>query len=633
MQDNRKSHKTEALFDKSNTVFFTICSWNYLAYALTLRESLIQSNGFVNFYAAICDAGDRFDHLSLPFPVILLDDLGIPSLDEMKHRYNITELNTAIKPFVFSYLFEKHPDSVVIYMDPDILVASELNELQSALMEGADCVLTPHILEPNEFASFDDRQMLLYGICNLGFCALRSTPTVQRVVSWWGRRLEQHCVIDLANGLFVDQKWADLLPAFIEKTRLLHHCGYNVAYWNLSQRRVWHTENGWTVNSQSLKFFHFSGNRIGGSTIFSRHSRDFGLSIGDVEGLFESYVKQVEFNGHNYYRSIPYGYSWNGESGMNLHTPHEQTSQKTFSGLDFSNGKGRIVPHIPILRTRSLSEYLSFKTPLQETIKFRKQIEAGLAPAAESDFTLQGHCVVCGKPSTFQGSYQYSVNYLQDRRCEPNWREHLNCLSCGFINRIRGFLHIFFQEGVPSKDDPVYITEQATPTYSWLSQKFPNLVGSEYMDDTLAPGSVVDKVRHEDIQSLSFSDNCFKFILSLDVLEYVPNYSKALQEVYRCLKPGGMFLVSVPFCIDTQKNQIMATMGKDKSIVHLQTPEHHKNPVNSENGSLCFRYFGWELVDDLLKAGFEAAECWSYWSRQNVYLGEPQILIAARKPL
>ncbi len=583
MQDDLKPSKNKNLFDdKSKTIFFTICSWNFLAYAITLRESLIRTNGPVNFYAAICDAADQFDYLSLPFPVILLADLGIPSLDEMKHRYNITELNTAIKPFVFRYLFEKHPDSVAIYMDPDILVASELVELHSAFLEGADCVLTPHILEPNEFAIFDDRQMLIYGICNLGFCALRSNPTVQRVLSWWGRRLEQHCVIDLANGLFVDQKWADLLPAFIEKTRLLHHCGYNVAYWNLSQRRVWQTEKGWTVNNQPLRFFHFSGNRIAESAIFSRHSRDFGLTLGDAEILFENYVKQVEFNGHNYYRTIPYGFSWNGESGMNLHTPQGEQAAKTFCGLSASNGKNRIIPHIPIARTQSITDYLSWVELMQETIVRRNQLEADKTPQTESDFTLPGYCVVCGKPTTFQGSHLSSGNL----------REQLSCPNCGFSDRIRGFLHIFFQEGKPAKDDPIWINEQGTPTFSWLSRHFPNLAGSQDINKSPA-------------------DNQFKFILSLNVLECVPDYLKALEQSHRCLEPGGLFLCSTHFSVEQRQNQVLDTMDSGQS------------PYS--------RYFGWKLLDDLLKAGFETAECWSYWSSQNGYLGAPQILIAARK--
>jgi hypothetical protein len=62
-----------------------------------------------------------------------------------------------------------------------------------------------------------ETRSIQYGIYNLGFCALRDTSQTRRVVAWWGRRLENDCVIDFARGIFVDQKWADYFPAFIEK--------------------------------------------------------------------------------------------------------------------------------------------------------------------------------------------------------------------------------------------------------------------------------------------------------------------------------------------------------------------------------------------------------------------------------
>jgi len=213
----------------------------------------------------------------------------------MIDRYNITELNRSIKPFVFLRLFDDFPSRPVVYFDPDIAILSTLTELEQALEQGADCVLTPHICEPAEYAEMQDGRMLQFGIYNLGFCALRDTPEVRRVVAWWGRRLERQCVIDLQAGLFVDQKWADLLPAFIEHTFILRHPGYNVGYWNLSQRTVRRIDGGWEVNGLPLRFFHFSGSVVDHDpVVFSRHSSEFRLqTLREAAVLFKDYVTQV----------------------------------------------------------------------------------------------------------------------------------------------------------------------------------------------------------------------------------------------------------------------------------------------------------------------------------------------------
>lgn len=50
-----------------------------------------------------------------------------------------------------------------------------------------------------------------------------------------------------------------------------------------------------------------------------------------------------------------------------------------------------------------------------------------------------------------------------------------------------------------------------------------------------------------DIQNLNeFNDNTYDSAMCLEVLEHIPEPSKALNEIYRILKPGGSFVCSVP---------------------------------------------------------------------------------------
>lgn len=173
--------------------FFTICSRNFMAQAYTLYESIVAHHPDASFSVALCDEVGDFDLYAFPFTIIPLADIGIEALGDMIARYNITELNTAIKPFVFDYLHEMAPGLPVIYFDPDILVTSPLVELMAALDEGADCVLTPHLLGPSEWAEMHEGRFLQYGIYNLGFLALRGTEDVRRICRWWCRRLQTEC--------------------------------------------------------------------------------------------------------------------------------------------------------------------------------------------------------------------------------------------------------------------------------------------------------------------------------------------------------------------------------------------------------------------------------------------------------
>lgn len=50
-EEIRASHECVPFFDyKTKTIFFTICSWNSLAYAITLWKSLTKFNGPVTVY-------------------------------------------------------------------------------------------------------------------------------------------------------------------------------------------------------------------------------------------------------------------------------------------------------------------------------------------------------------------------------------------------------------------------------------------------------------------------------------------------------------------------------------------------------------------------------------------------------
>ena len=296
------------------TAYFTICSSNYLAYAQTLYASLLAADpeAAENFVLFLADEPASPDALpDLPFRVVLSRDLGIPTFWDMALRYSIMEFNTAIKPSCFQYLFDRDGYESVIYLDPDIYVLRPLAHVTRALEEGANLVLTPHITAPlGDDGDPDDIRILRTGCYNLGFLGARRSADVNRLMAWWADHLTEDCRVDLEHGLFVDQKFMDLAPSICSDTVILRHAGYNTAYWNLAHRPIEQTRDGWAADGMDLHFFHFSGVVPENRNVFSKHQNRFTLdNIGELKGLLNEYLDQINAFDHAGLRQVPYAYA------------------------------------------------------------------------------------------------------------------------------------------------------------------------------------------------------------------------------------------------------------------------------------------------------------------------------------
>lgn len=288
---------------------FTICSRNYLAYALTLRESLLKADPGADFYIYLADDADGLD-LPADVKVVPVAGVAMPALWDMALRYTVMEFNTAIKPFCILDLWDKRGHDAVAYLDPDLYFFRPLTAVKEAFAAGRDCVLTPHLLEPlaDDFHP-DDIQILRTGVYNLGFGAFADRPGARRFVDWWAKECETKCVVDLEAGLFVDQRLADYAPAFCDNALILRDPGFNVAYWNYKHRHVARGAEGWTAAGAPLTFFHFSGVVPGDAGIFSKHQNR--LTVGDLgpaKELLTDYLAALDRHGHERRKKQPYAF-------------------------------------------------------------------------------------------------------------------------------------------------------------------------------------------------------------------------------------------------------------------------------------------------------------------------------------
>lgn len=211
-----------------------------------------------------------------------------------------------------------------------------------------------------------------------------------------------------------------------------------------------------------------------------------------------------------------------------------------------------------------------------------------------------------------------------------NWRETLVCPVTDLSNRMRSCLHAFDIECGPYIDNPIYSMEQTTPAYAYLEKSFTNVIGSEYLGDNIKSGMVLDGLRHEDVTNMSFDDGSLSHILSFDVFEHVPDYTKGFEECYRVLNAEGNILWTVPFIRQSKDNIVRATIQDDGPIEHLLEPEYHGDPVNPD-GVLCYYHFGWELLSQVRQIGFKDVYACLFWSDAFGYLGSESLIFVAHK--
>jgi glycosyltransferase involved in cell wall biosynthesis len=285
--------------------FFTICASNYLASAIALGRSVSTAHGGSRLTVFLLDdppaevAG--VDHIHI---VPARTTMPLADWHHYQCFYGVLELATSIKPLCFEHVLAADSD-LAIYLDPDIVVFKALDAVTSAIRDGYEVVLTPHILTPlpADGKTPSDLSIMRAGIYNLGFAAFANTARNRAIIAWWGRQLRTQGLVDVNAGLFTDQKWIDFIPALSPSTFIIREPGYNVAYWNLHERTLTRAEDGWRVTfldgSQSdLAFFHFSGYAPSADQLSKHETRYRSKPPGDTRQILGQYSELLTATGY-----------------------------------------------------------------------------------------------------------------------------------------------------------------------------------------------------------------------------------------------------------------------------------------------------------------------------------------------
>lgn len=297
---------------------YTSISFSYLAKARVLAWSLKRFHPDWIFTVCITDRepdGFHFELAQEPFDrVVWSHNLPVGNILGWLFGHDVVEACTAVKGPLMQVLTGVPRAEKIFYLDPDIAVFSSLQPLVDMLDESS-ILLTPHQLAPEQerMAIIDnERTSLRLGIYNLGFVAIRNDESGQAFARWWSDRLREYCYDEPESGIFVDQKWCDLVPALFDDVRIVRDPGYNVASWNLSHRKASITKQGEVlINGNLLRFFHFTKLGPLGDLMTQRYAQD----NTEIYELWAWYRRMIERFTEN---AIPdgwwyYGYYDNGE--------------------------------------------------------------------------------------------------------------------------------------------------------------------------------------------------------------------------------------------------------------------------------------------------------------------------------
>ncbi|MDE1961256.1 MAG: methyltransferase domain-containing protein [Xanthomonadaceae bacterium] len=147
----------------------------------------------------------------------------------------------------------------------------------------------------------------------------------------------------------------------------------------------------------------------------------------------------------------------------------------------------------------------------------------------------------------------------------------------------------------------VYELSARGPLVAYLRRHARSLIVSEYLPE-VPRGTHRNGVGSEDVQCLTFPDASFDLVTHTEVLEHVPDDSRAFRELRRVLRPGGVMLFTVP--LHGAERTVERARLRDGATTHLLSPAYHGDPLRAGQRILVYRDYGRDIVGRLAEAGF-----------------------------
>jgi len=196
-----------------------------------------------------------------------------------------------------------------------------------------------------------------------------------------------------------------------------------------------------------------------------------------------------------------------------------------------------------------------------------------------------GRCGICNTNVTYQAK-------------GPNLRSTLRCPVCDAVPRHRALFHVLNTFAPNWRSFDFHESSPGADALSARIRKEAKSYTATQWDTSVPFGTMHPKgFRSEDLQEQTFADGSFDAVLTQDVFEHIFHPDKAIKEIARTLRPGGICIMTVPIVRKRLPSVRRASLEHGEIKHHLE-PQYHGNPVSGD-GSLVTVDWGYDIVSYL----------------------------------
>lgn len=183
----------------------------------------------------------------------------------------------------------------------------------------------------------------------------------------------------------------------------------------------------------------------------------------------------------------------------------------------------------------------------------------------------------------------------------------IRCLRCLATGVHMSIVEVITEVVSDLESKHVYELSSRGALFDYLQKHAGVLTYSEYFDDIVS-GEYKNGIQCQNIENLTYDDCIFDVCTSTEVFEHVCDDIGGFSEVLRVLKPGGVFLFTVPLNSGCTVERVSKQPIKNGELEYLLPPKYHDDRLRGSRNVLVFRDYGIDIVNRLEMSGFAKAE-------------------------